>query len=554
MAALRTDRETIFVGGTRLMTTDGLRWLLPFIPVVASLFAARGIVHIFQLESYQFPGYFRALTRNRVHAWLPGLCVAAVSVALYYVYDLVASSGAPGWAVTTATFLLLGVSAALGKLVAIRLNERKAKKKFAFTGRVKRLYAISAVVMGALSLCMAISPVAILPALWPLLLPLIVALCGLFAWPLEKLISEFYFRDARHKLLRDPGLIRIGITGSYGKTSVKHIIGTILSEKYPTLVTPASYNTPMGVSRAIREQLTPSHQVFVAEMGARHVGDIRELCRLVKPNIGVLTSVGPQHLETFRTIERVARAKYELIEALPADSRSYFCDDHALCKQLYDRTEKPKTLVSLTAGEADVWSEDSTVSAEGSAFNLCIRDKGTVRCHTLLLGEHNIINILMAAAVASDLGLSPTQIAHGISKLKPVPSRLELITSPAGFTIINDAFNSNPVGAKAALKVLSQFTGRRIVITPGMVELGAHEADYNREFGRAIAGAADIAIIVGKKRAKPILDGLAEAGFPKEKIFRVDSLDASTALLATLARREDTVLYENDLPDHYQEA
>ncbi|MCE5343610.1 MAG: UDP-N-acetylmuramoyl-tripeptide--D-alanyl-D-alanine ligase, partial [Eubacteriales bacterium] len=370
----------------------------------------------------------------------------------------------------------------------------------------------------------------------------------------EKLISEFYFRDARRKLLAVPGLVRIGVTGSYGKTSVKHIIGAILSEKYPTLVTPASYNTPMGVSRSVREQLTPSHQVFVAEMGARHMGDIRELCRLVKPNIGVLTSVGPQHLETFRTIERVAKAKYELIEALPADSHSYFCDDHAICKHLYDRTDKPKTLISLSPGEADVWSEHIAVSAEGSAFDLCIRGKGSVRCQTLLLGEHNIVNILTAAAVASDLGVSLTQIAHGISKLQPVPSRLELLTSPAGFTIINDSFNSNPVGARAALKVLSQFPGRRIIITPGMVELGVHEAEYNKEFGRAIASAADIAVIVGKKRAQPIISGLTEEGFPKENIYRVDSLDASTALLTTLVHREDTVLYENDLPDHYQEA
>jgi UDP-N-acetylmuramoyl-tripeptide--D-alanyl-D-alanine ligase len=344
------------------------------------------------------------------------------------------------------------------------------------------------------------------------------------------------------------------VTGSYGKTSVKHIIGAILSRKYPTLVTPASFNTPMGVSRAIREQLTPSHKVFVAEMGARHVGDIRELCRLVKPMVGVLTSVGPQHLETFKTIERVAKTKYELIEALPENSHSYFCDDHAICKQLYDRTATPKTLVRLTPGEADVGSEHVAVSSEGSAFDLCVRGRGTVRCHTLLLGEHNIVNILTAAAVASDLGLTLNQIANGVAKLRPVPSRLELINAPGSFTVINDAFNSNPVGARAALRVLSQFPARRIVITPGMVELGAHEAEYNKEFGRAIAAAADIAIVVGKKRVQPIIDGLVEAGFPEENIHRVDNLDASTALLTTLARREDTVLYENDLPDHYQEA
>ena len=113
-------------------------------------------------------------------------------------------------------------------------------------------------------------------------------------------------------------LVRIGITGSYGKTSVKHILGAILSVKYPTLITPASFNTPMGVTRAIREKLTPSIRCLWGN-GARHVGDIKEMCRLVHPTIGIITSVGPQHLETFKTIERVASTKYELIEALPAE-------------------------------------------------------------------------------------------------------------------------------------------------------------------------------------------------------------------------------------------
>lgn len=536
------------------MTVDGLQWLLPFFPVCASLLAAKGIYHYFQLESYQFPGFFRTLKRNRVHAWLPGLYTAAVCVLLYYGYDLIVRTVTSEWVGSILTILLFVLSGLAGYVIGSVFSEKKAKKKFVFTGRVKRLYTVSVLVMSALSLLIAQSPVAILPAFWPLLLPFVVALSGLLAWPVEKLISELYFRDARRKLLKNPRLIRIGVTGSYGKTSVKHIIGAILTEKYPTLITPASFNTPMGVSRAIRERLTPSHQVFVAEMGARHVGDIKELCRLVKPTIGVLTSVGPQHLETFKTIERVAKTKYELIDALPQDSHSYFCDDHAICKQLYDKTEKPKTLISLNAGEADVWSENITVSPEGSAFDLCIRGKGTIRCQTRLLGEHSILNILIASAVASDLNLTLKQIANGVGKLQPVTSRLELITAPGRFTVINDAFNSNPVGAKAALRVLKQFPGRRIIITPGMVELGEHEAEYNKEFGRAIADAADIAVVVGKKRVKPIIEGLMEAGFAKENIHQVDSLNDSTALLTTIARPEDTVLYENDLPDHYQEA
>ena len=536
------------------MTAMDFRWLPPMIPVLASLFAGKGIYHLFQLESYQFPGYFRSLKRNRVHAWLPGLLVTVADVGLFYVFDRFMSGGLPLWAEAMLGAALLIAACVIGYGIAFTLNEKKAKKKFVYTGRVKRLYFVSFLVMSLLSMAIATSPLAILPALWPLALPLMIALCGLLAWPVEKLISEFYFRSARRKLLSIPGLIRIGVTGSYGKTSVKQILGVILSEKYPTLVTPASFNTPMGVSRAIREYLTPSHQVFVGEMGARHVGDIREMCRLVKPTIGVLTSVGPQHLETFKTIERVAKTKYELITALPQDSHSYFVDDHAICKQLYDRTTKPKTLISLTPGEADIWSENVAVSAEGSSFDLCIRGRGSVRCQTRLLGEHNILNILTAAAVAVDLGLTLRQITNGVGKLQPLKSRLELITVPGNFTVINDAFNSNPVSSKAALKVLSQFPKRRIIITPGMVELGAHEADYNKEFGRAIASAADIAIIVGKKRAIPILSGLREAGFPEANIHRVDSLEASTSLLRTLAKAGDTVLYENDLPDHYQEA
>ena len=536
------------------MSLEWQRMLLPLIPVLASLFGARGIYHIFQLESYQFPGYFRSLKRNPVHAWLPGLAIAVGSLILYYLYGAIDASVLPDWAKTVGTIALLPIAFGLGKGLGRVFNAKKAKKQFVFTSRVKRLYAVSALVMVALSYLLAQGPVAILPALWPLALPLVVALNGLLAWPIEKLISECYFRDARRKLLANPQLVRIGITGSYGKTSVKHMLGEILSEKYPTLITPASFNTPMGVSRAIRERLTPSHQVFVGEMGARHMGDIREMCRLVRPTIGVLTSVGPQHLDTFKTVERVAKTKYELIEALPADGHAYFCDDHGICRELYNRTQKPKTLISLTQGDADVWSENVTVSAAGSAFDLCIRGKGRARCQTKLLGEHNIINILTAAAVANDLGLTLKQIANGISRLTPIKSRLELIATPGQFTIINDAFNSNPVGAKAALRVLEQFAKRRIIITPGMVELGEKEAEYNREFGKAIAQSADIAIIVGKKRAQPILDGLREAGFPQESTYRVDNLEASTALLRQIVRKDDTVLYENDLPDHYQEA
>ena len=532
-----------------------VRWLTLLVPVVCCLFASRGLLHYFQLESYQFPGFFRTLKRNRIHSLLPGLCSAAASLFLLYFFDLLALRDAAQWVAVAAMCALLPAACAFGYVIGRAFSEKHAKKKFVFTGRIKRLYVVFFLVMTLVSWLCAQTPWAALPAMWPLALPLVVALSGLLAWPVEKAISECYFRDARKKLLANPNLIRIGITGSYGKTSVKHILGTILGEKYPTLITPASFNTPMGVTRAIRERLTPSYQVFVGEMGARHVGDIKEMCRLVHPSIGIITSVGPQHLETFKTIERVAKTKYELIEALPEEGgHAYFFDDGAFCTKMYEKTQKPKTLCGFNAQTADCWCEDVRVSPQGSAFRLHIRGKGSVECHTRLLGEHSIQNILLAAAAASDLNLTLKQIAHGIEKLEPVKNRLELMTHPGSFTIINDAFNSNPVGAKAALKVLEGFPSRRIIITPGMVELGAREAEYNRDFGREMAGCVDIAIIVGKKRAMPIIEGLKEAGFPENAIHRVDSLDESTKLLHTLVLPTDTVLYENDLPDHYQEA
>ena len=277
------------------------------IPVFCSFFAAKGLLHYFQLESYQFPGFFHTLRRNRRHSWMPGLCAAAVSLVLYYGLDLLwRAASASGFLCVALSFAAVGAAALAGCWIALLFTEKKAKKRFVYTGRVKRLYFVLLLVMLLISYLLGRSPIGVLPALWPLALPLVVALAGLLAWPLEKLISELYFRDARRRLLANPGLIRIGITGSYGKTSVKHILGAILSEKYPTLITPASFNTPMGVTRAIREKLTPSYQVFVGEMGARHVGDIKEMCRLVCPTIGIVTSVGPQHLETFKTVERVA--------------------------------------------------------------------------------------------------------------------------------------------------------------------------------------------------------------------------------------------------------
>lgn len=524
-----------------------------------SLLAARQLIHYFQLESYQFPGYFRTIRRNLLKAVLPGLCLALLGIVCISSLNLLFSS-------ETIVAIIHSLIMTAGGFAAGRtLSERKAKKSLVFTPRIKRLYAVSFLVMFLILFStanlIADADTGILegfyfPAvfilLFPVFLPFWIALCGLLAWPVEKGISELYFRDAQHILQSRKDLIRIGITGSWGKTSVKFILGTMLEEKYHTLVTPSSFNTPMGVTKIIRSRLEPGHRVFVAEMGARHVGDIREMCRLVHPQYGILTSVGPQHLDTFKTVERVTGTKYELIEALPENGCSFFADDDGICLDLYAKTRKDKSLAGLDSSRDDVWAEDIDVSCKGSTFFLCSRDM-RIRCNTSLLGELNIRNIVLCASVCLKLGLSGDQIARGISKLKPVDHRLQLLDNPGGMTVIDDAFNSNIIGANQAFKVLALMQGNRILVTPGMVELGEMETEMNRQFGRNAASCCDTAVLIGKKRSEAISEGLTEGGFDPNRIHITGSLEEATVLLSTLAKAGDTVLFENDLPDNYTE-
>ena len=520
------------------------------------LMAGRLLIHYFQLESYQHPGYFRTVRRNIGKAVLPGLVMntvwAAVSIAVAY-----AMPGGPDWLCRLIVSVCLIVC---GWLTGKLFRAKNAKKPLKFTPRIKRLYAVSFVILTGLLILLdnvsyrngGFTPFIYPFILFPLFLPLWIALTGLIAWPIEKAISEMYFRDAQRILRERKDLIRIGITGSWGKTSVKFILGTILEEQYHTLVTPSSFNTPMGVTKVIRSSLEPGHRVFVAEMGARHVGDIKEMCRLVHPQYGILTSVGPQHLDTFKTIERVTKTKYELMDAVPPDGICFFADDGGICRDLYRKTEKPKRLSGTDPDEDDVWAEDITAGPDGSRFTLCTKD-ARIPCATSLLGELNIRNIVLCASVAFALGMTGEQIARGIRKLQPVEHRLQLIPNSGGITLIDDAFNSNIRGAEQAFRTLASFPKTRIVITPGMVELGKMEHEMNRQFGEYMADGCDIAILVGKKRSEAIAEGLRAKGFAEENIHVADSLDDAASYMRSIVQPGDTVLFENDLPDNYTE-
>ena len=265
----------------------------------------------------------------------------------------------------------------------------------------------------------------------------------------------------------------------------------------------------------------------------------------------MLTAIGPQHLETFGTIENVANTKNELVEALPEGGIAFFAADGGWLDKLYARATCQKYRAGLTHDRMYMRAEDISVGPEGSTFTLVCEDGERALCRTRLLGKHNIQNITLSAAVARRLGVSMEEIARGVSKLELVEHRLQLIPGAGGKVVIDDAFNSNPAGAARAMEVLASFSGLRCVVTPGMVELGEREEELNREFGRQMARACEAAILLGKKRSAPIREGLIEAGFDEKSIFVVDSLEAAMPILGALGA--DVTLFENDLPDNYAE-
>ncbi|MGI6235991.1 MAG: Mur ligase family protein [Candidatus Excrementavichristensenella sp.] len=530
-----------------------------FIDVGAALVVAfvctsysRYYLHMLQLESYQLDGYRRWMAKHRekMLGWTlnVGVLASVANVALWLILSMFLGTDAAEGVATVITLIVFSAVAMRLFVIQYKIPE---KKPFVLTARMKRLYSALALIALAVSLMLAY--LGLPPFLLFIGVPYLALVAGFVMGPIERRVNEYYLNDAKRKLEGRADLIRIGITGSYGKTSTKFILQAILSEKFDVLATPSSFNTPMGLTRVIRERLEDHHQVFLAEMGARHAGDIAELIDLVHPTYGVLTSVGEQHLETFGDIETVANTKYELLEGLPADGVAFFAADGGWCDKLFARYEGEKYRAGLSGGYLSMYAEEIQVGSFGSRFILCDGEGNRVHCQTRLLGQHNIQNIALCAAVARRLGLGMEEIARGISKAQPVEHRLQLIPGARDITIIDDAFNSNPVGASAALEVLNAFPGRHLIVTPGMVEQGKKEWDINYRFGVQLASVCDLAILVGPKRTEPIRQGALHGGMAREDVISVADLSEATAVLGRVGRSGDVVLFENDLPDNYSE-
>ncbi len=493
-------------------------------------------LHMFQLNSYKPATHLRWLGKNRT-ALVPGLAVAlGADVACFL---------PPVWGAA-----VLGTAALV---CAWFIWPRKAKKPLVYTARVRRMLG-TLVLLGALGTALGFVwgqwfPLA---ALGALLAPLWVPAANLINRPLEKAVQRWFIRDAQRILRESPGLKIIGVTGSYGKTSVKYILKTLLEARYNVLMTPESYNTPMGVVLTVRNFLRPTHEIFVCEMGARHVGDIRELCDLVHPQAGVITSVGPQHLETFHTLENIQKTKFELADALPQGGLLLVNGEDANIRAHRQVNTTPALTYGLREG-CDYYASDISASSRGTTFTVHTPDGQQETFTAGLLGAHNVINLLGGIALCCQLGIPLRALKPQVRRLEPVPHRLQMLPKGGGVTVIDDAYNANPSGAKAALDALALFDAFRVLVTPGMVELGPRQEELNRVFGTQAATVCDYAVLVGRRQAEPIKAGLLEAGFPEHKIYVADTLQDAVARAygVDAGGREKVILLENDLPDNF---
>lgn len=506
--------------------------------IVATFFflmIAKYDIHMFQLSSYRNRRYFRWLIPGNI-----------ISLKRSFALIMFAAAFTPGyWAP--------GIAALITVTGYIHCFREKFKTPLVYTMRVKRLFATDILLFVAIT-----ASAMLFAGEWAkaitgatlLLSNLLMLIANIVNKPIEKAINRYYYNDAKRIIESNKNLIVIGVTGSFGKTSTKNYLAGILAEKYNILVTPGNFNTLLGVIRTIREQLRPYHQVFIVEMGAKQKNDIKEICDLVHPTIGIVTAVGEMHLETFKSIENIQDTKFELINSLPANGTGIINNDSKYINNYKGITSKCNIIRYAVESDADYKATEVQYGSNGVSFKL-----NDEQFNSRLLGSGNLLNILASIVVADHLEIPVNRQRNAIARLQPVEHRLSMKVAN-GITVLDDAYNSNPQGAKMALEVLKNFAvgegNRRIVITPGFVEMGTRQAEANKELGVTIAKSCDYAIVVNATNREAIRQGIDEGGLDADKYYLADSLNQAHTHLAQILKAGDVVLYENDLPDNFK--
>jgi UDP-N-acetylmuramoyl-tripeptide--D-alanyl-D-alanine ligase len=444
--------------------------------------------------------------------------------------------------------LFAAVGAAAGGPVGLALRGRTSK--LVWTGRLRRLTIVSTImaalpiaVIGALAGLHGAASTAAFAALGaPVLVDL--ALWATRA-PEARLLAPFVTKASQR--LRSVGPRVIAITGSYGKTTTKGYVAHLVGGAMSVVASPANFNNTAGLARALNDHLASGTQVFVAEMGTYGAGEIASMCEWVTPEVAVITALGPVHLERMGSLENIAEAKAEILEKARAAIVNV---DYPLLEQLAQKAEEEGKTVWRCSSNGPL--ADVTVTSEEGGLR--VRAKHFSAEMDLLIAAAPTVdpgNVACAVAAALSLGVPPEIVASRLEALPGAPHRRTPQRASNGASVIDDTYNANPAGAKAALGLLGATAspgGKKVVVTPGMVELGPVQARENANFAASAGAVATQLLVVGRTNARALLGGARAAGLPARF---VRNRAAAVAWVSANLGPGDAVLYENDLPDHY---
>jgi UDP-N-acetylmuramoyl-tripeptide--D-alanyl-D-alanine ligase len=397
---------------------------------------------------------------------------------------------------------------------------------------------------------------ALLLLLFDILTPALTSGIVLIFQPLAVFKRNQIIKKAKEKRAKFKNLIVIGITGSYGKTSTKEFLATILSERFKVLKTKEHQNSEIGISQCILNDLKEEHEIFIVEMGAYNRGGIKLLCDIVKPQIGILTGINEQHMATFGSQDNIVKTKYELIESLPEMGFAVFNGDSKYCRQLYKKAPVSKRICYTTFSalaeevvQGDFWTSNIKLEKESLYFKVFSRWGDIAEFKLNLLGEHYAQNILMAAIIAKEvLGMSLEEIAQVAQKIKPEQGGMRLIKTKYGLNIIDATYSANPDGVISHLEYLKVWPGKKIIIMPCLIELGSASKEVHKRIGQKIGEICDLAIITTRERFQDILEGAMEKGMPSGNILFIENPKEIFKKIKSFCQSGDVILLESRVP------
>jgi len=380
--------------------------------------------------------------------------------------------------------------------------------------------------------------------IFDILTPLIVSGMVLIFQPITVLLRNRIIQKAKRKREGFKDLIVIGITGSYGKTSVKEFLYEVLKEKYKVLKTEANQNSEVGISQCILDNLNDEHEIFIVEMGAYGRGGIKLLCDIAKPKIGVLTGINEQHMSLFGSQDNITKTKFELIESLPENGLAVLNADNEIVRNLEPKIENLQ--FCSTEEELGFWTKNIVIEKEFVHFRAFSKDGDSAQFKLNLLGRESIENILLVSAVAKELGMSLEEIAKICEDFKQTDPKI--VKGVNGVNIIDSTYSANPNGVFSHLNYLKLWPGKKIIIMPCLIELGSSSQEVHREIGKKIAETCDLAIITTKDKFKEIKEGAIEKGMKEEKILFLENSQEIYERIKTFDEADDVVLLENRVP------